>query len=252
MFNTLVVLQARLSSSRLPGKVLKPILGQPMIYRQVERLRRAKTIKNLVVATSIDPSDDHLADYLKLSSIPFVRGNLNDVLARFETAIKLFPDAEHIIRVTGDCPLIDPCILDQIVNCHILEKNDYTSNTVEVTYADGLDVEVIKRTIFEEILKTATLPYEREHVTPYIYTHSEKYKIKHFKYSGEAFDHLRWTVDHQEDYELVTKIFENLYLRNPSFGAEDILKLINENPDLALINSKYIRNEQLVKLLKNF
>ena len=135
----LAILQARMTSTRLPNKVLAPILGQPMLARQIERLRRATTLDKLVVATSDDASDDPLAAMCEDISVPFYRGSLNDVLGRFKGVCEAFGSVNHIVRLTGDCPLADPAVIDAVVRHHLASGADYTSNALQPTWPDGLD-----------------------------------------------------------------------------------------------------------------
>ena len=241
----LAILQARVSSTRLPGKVLKPILGQPMILRQFERIKRAKKINHFLVATSIDQTDDQLADLCAENGIPCFRGNLEDVLDRFYQAAKPF-SPEHVVRLTGDCPLADPQLIDEVISFYRQGDFDYVSNTVEPTYPDGLDVEVFKFDCLKQAWEEARLPSQREHVTPFIHQQPAKFKIGCFKNSVDL-SFLRWTVDEPLDFELVTKIYEALYLRNPGFTTKDILAFLDEYPDLKFINTHFQRNEGLLK-----
>jgi len=145
----LAILQARTSSSRLPGKVLKPILGKPMLLLQIERVRRARKIDKLVVATSNDPSDDGIEALCKQHGIDCFRGSLNDVLDRFYRAALTY-NPEHIVRLTGDCPLIDPELVDSIIDMHLEGNYDYTSNAIQMTFPDGLDVEILTIKVLKE------------------------------------------------------------------------------------------------------
>lgn len=242
------ILQARVSSSRLPVKVLKPILCQPMLLRQIERLLRIKSIDKLMVATSVDPSDDPIEELCLLNDIECFRGSLNDVLDRFYQGAKKYRP-EHVVRFTGDCPLTDFVLIDEVIQFYLKGCFDYISNAIAPTFPDGLDVEVFQFSSLEEAWEKAQLPSEREHVTPFIYKHPELYKIACYK-NNEDLSALRWTVDEQEDFDFVNKVFELLYENNPAFTKGDILSLLEKYPELASINSKYQRNEGFEKSLQ--
>ena len=190
----LAILQARVTSTRLPNKVLAPILGQPMLARQIERLRRATTLDTLVVATSDDASDDPLAAMCAAIGVPWHRGSLNDVLARFQGACAVFGPADHVVRLTGDCPLADPAVIDAVVRHHLASGADYTANAIQPSWPDGLDVEVMRSAVLQRAFDEARLPSEREHVTPYIHKHPEWFSIGHVK-GDQDLSCLRWTVD---------------------------------------------------------
>lgn len=244
----LAILQARVSSTRLPNKVLAPMLGLPMLARQIERLRRAKTLDKLVVATSEDASDDPLAVMCEDIGVSCYRGSLNDVLARFVGACAIFGPAEHVVRLTGDCPLADSEVVDLVVRHHIASSADYTANAIQPTWPDGLDVEVMRTDILQRAAAEARLPSEREHVTPYIHKHPEWFRIEHVK--GERdLSVLRWTVDEPDDLAFVTEVYTALYSQNPAFTTDDVLTLLESRPELAQINGNFLRNEGYAKSL---
>lgn len=218
------VLQARTSSTRLPGKVLKPLLGRPMILRQLERLGRATMLDQLVVATSTEASDDGLAALLAAERIAVHRGPLNDVLTRFMGAVEGFGPAEHVVRLTADCPLADQEALDACVHLHIEGGYDYTANDHPSTWPRGLDVEVATTAALAAADRDATDPAEREHVTLHLYRHPERYKLGCLTRTPDL-SRLRWTVDKPEDFAFVERVYERLYPQNPGFTTEDILAL---------------------------
>ena len=237
----LAILQARLSSTRLPGKVLKPILGMPMLLRQIERVRRARGIDRLVLATSDDPSDDAIEKLCRENDIECFRGNLNDVLDRFYQAAKAVkPD--YVVRLTGDCPLIDPEIIDRVIRHGIDGKFDYASNTIKPTFPDGLDVEVFRFGCLETSWREATLPSQREHVTPFIHQQPGRFKIGNYA-GAQNLSHLRWTVDETLDFELIKQIYESLYPAKPDFDTNDVLALLDRRPELKTLNTAHERNE---------
>jgi spore coat polysaccharide biosynthesis protein SpsF len=244
----LAILQARMSSSRLPGKVLQPILGRPMILRQLERIRQASRIDRLVMATSTDASDDVLTEVCQEQGVECARGSLDDVLDRYyQAARKLGP--AHVVRLTGDCPLLDPEVMDETIAFHLAGGFDYTSNALdELTFPNGLDVEVLRFDCLERAWREARLPSEREHVTPYVYNHREEFRVG--CHSAERdLSHMRWTVDEAEDLEFVRRIYAALYPANPLFRMRDVVELIEREPALGAINSRFKRNEGLRKSL---
>jgi len=244
----LAILQARVSSTRLPGKVLKPIIGRPMLELQIERILQSKLIDKLVVATSTDPTDDQIEQLCNKIGVPSYKGDLSDVLDRFyQTALIWNP--EHIVRLTGDCPLIDPEVVDEVISFYLNGHYDYVSNTLEPTFPDGLDVEIFRFSVLEEAWKEAKLPSQREHVTLFIYQNPERYRLGNYKNPIDL-SHHRWTVDEPEDFELVTEIYEGLYPSNPKFRMNDILNFLQKRPELIELNEKFKRNEGMEKSLK--
>ena len=243
----LAILQARFSSKRLPGKVLKSILGKPMLLLQIERIRRSARIDRLMVATSTAPSDDAIEKLCRDNAVDVFRGSLDDVLDRFyQAAHPLRPD--HVVRLTGDCPLADPELIDQVTDFHVKGGFDYTSNTVEPTWPDGLDIEVIRFSCLEQAWQEAVLPSEREHVTPFLRRQPERFRIGSIKNNIDQ-SALRWTVDEHLDFELVRTIYEALYPDRPSFTTADVLELLKTRPELASLNTRYERNEGYEKSL---
>lgn len=235
------ILQARISSTRLPGKVLMPILGQPMLLRQIERLRRCVEIDRLLVATSTDSSDDPLAILCRDRSIECVRGSLNNVLERFiEAARPINPDV--VVRLTGDCPLADPALIDAVIRKFLEHNDDYLSNCAPPTYPDGLDVEVMRFSCLEEAHREAVLPSHREHVTLFIRRQPERYRLGNYEDVVDR-SHMRWTVDEVQDFEFVRNVYEALYPNKPDFTTQDILELLERAPQLLSINSQFKRGE---------
>jgi spore coat polysaccharide biosynthesis protein SpsF len=243
----LAILQARLSSRRLPEKVLKSLLGKPMIIRQIERLKRAEKIDKLVVATSIESSDDPIETLCVEHDISCFRGSLDDVLDRFYQAAKIW-NPEYIVRLTADCPLADPSVIDNVISFYMEGNYDYASNALPPTFPDGLDIEVFKFYCLEQAWQEAKLSSEREHATPYIYNNPQKFSLGNYE-NPIDFSHLRWTVDEPEDFEFVTKVYEKLYPDNPKFTMHDVLKLLNEQSALLDINNMFARNEGYQKSL---
>ena len=229
----LAILQARMSSSRLPGKVLSPLFGEPMIFRQIERLARARRIDRLVVATSTDGSDDALAEACAARGVAVFRGSLDDVLDRFAGALDLFPEAKTVIRVTADCPLADWTVVDEVIAHLEATGADYASNTpAERTYPHGLDVEVMRREALLDAWREGRDPYEREHVTPYIYRRPETYRLQ-FVSRTPSLAHLRWTVDYPADLEFVRDVYARLYPADPAFGSDAVVALARNSSEAA-------------------
>ena len=214
-----------MSSTRLPGKVLAEVAGMPMLGRQVERLRRSARLDELVVATSDQASDDAVADYAARLDLTVVRGPLDDVLGRFGLALEAFPEAAVVVRMTADCPLTDWRVLDAVIEHRAATKADYASNTPPVrTYPHGLDIEVMTAAALRTALFEAADPYEREHVTPFLYRNPKRFRIESLSQTPSLAD-LRWTVDHPEDLDFVRHVYGALYAENPDFGMAEIAAL---------------------------
>jgi spore coat polysaccharide biosynthesis protein SpsF len=243
----LAVLQARVSSSRLPGKVLKPILGAPMLARQLERVKRARKIDELIVATSIEASDTEIAALCAATSTLCHRGSLDDVLDRFYTAAKPY-QPNHVVRLTGDCPLADWTVIDCVIDFCVDGDFDYASNTLRPTWPDGLDVEVVRFGALEEAWREALLPSEREHVTPFVHRRPERFYLGSFEQETDM-SALRWTVDEPEDFAFASKVYEALYPSNAAFTTQDIFALLHARADLRALNADIGRNEGLKKSL---
>lgn len=239
----LAILQARTSSRRLPRKVLQPLLGRAMILRQMERLNRSKEISKIVLATSIDESDDMLAATVETAGYALYRGSLDDVLRRYYTCAAEYA-ADHIVRVTGDCPLIDWRVVDDVVVRHLAEQNDYTHTTER--FPDGLDTEVMTFAALTRAYQEAKMPSEREHVTLYFRNNRELFRIGSVDATADYSD-LRWTVDEPRDFAFVEAVYTELFPRNNDFAMQDILALLDEKPALRAINQGILRNEGLQK-----
>ena len=237
-----------MTSARLPGKVMKEVLGQPLLSYLIERVRCCKGIKDIILATTVNPEDDSIAMFGSNKGVSVFRGSENNVLERFHEAATMF-DVRHIMRVTADCPLIDPDILYMLIEYYFAENLDYASNCFYLTLPDGLDAEIFTFETLDYAYKHAALPSEIEHVTPYIRSHQEIFKIGNWTYH-ENLSQLRWTVDEPADFEFVKQVIEALYPVNRNFRMNHILKLLNQRPDLAKINNHITRNEGLLKSLE--
>lgn len=244
----LAVLQARTASSRLPGKVLMPVLGRPLLLCQIERLKRCTRLDHLVVATSDHPSDDELARLCRNEGVDCFRGSLDDVLDRFVQAARCH-NPEVVVRLTGDCPLADPALIDQMIKTFVASDLDYFSNCAPATYPDGLDVEVTRFACLETAWQEAVLPSHREHVTPFIRKQPDRFRVgNHFADVDRSY--MRWTVDEPEDFEFVRQVYERLYPSKPDFTTADVLALLAETPGLQSINARFERNEGARKSLQ--
>ena len=240
---TIAILQARMSSSRFPGKVLAPLAGKPMVIRQLERIQRASSLDAVVVATSTDPSDDELVSVLTEEGIPVVRGSLDDVLDRFVTAMDEYrPHA--VVRLTADCPLASPAVIDKVVAHFHVSGADYASNTMTPTYPDGLDVEVVRAQVLREVAARATDRAEREHVTLGVYRRHDQYRIENVS-QGPDLSHLRWTVVTPEDYAFVTGVYDDLFPANPEFDLHDVLDYLARHPQRTRSTQDAARNAAL-------
>jgi spore coat polysaccharide biosynthesis protein SpsF (cytidylyltransferase family) len=244
----LAVLQARMGSVRLPGKVMKPILGTPMLFLEIERIRRARLLDALVVATTVDVSDDMLADECVRRDVAVYRGSVSDVLDRYVKAARdLKPVA--VVRLTGDCPLIDWTVIDRVVQTYLDGNFEYVANVDPPTYPDGLDVEIIDLAALHVVEAEARLASEREHVTTYIRKYPGRFRAANVR-SPVDLSAMRWTVDNPEDFELVRAIYEALYPSNPAFETKDVLAFLKEHPELLRLNQHMVRNAGLLKSLE--
>ncbi len=227
----LALLQARLSSTRLPGKVLLPLAGAPMLLRQIERVRRARRIDQIVVATSLEASDDPLVQTLEEAGLAVHRGPLADVLARFVSALEAWP-ADHVVRLTGDCPLIDPEVIDATIALHLSEGADYTHNRYDPSgYPKGQDVEVISAAALRRTAAQDHSPEAREHVTWAVRNAPDRFRIARLDPPVDE-GQVRWTVDTADDYEFVRRVYEGLYPASPAFSSDDIRAFVRSRPEL--------------------
>jgi spore coat polysaccharide biosynthesis protein SpsF len=243
---TVAIIQARMSSSRLPKKVLLPLAGQPIISQIVRRLRSCKTLDQIILATSVN-SDDHPIEALcNTINVPCFRGSLNDVLDRYYQAAQTY-EAKIIVRITADCPVIDPVVVDALVTAAIAGDYDYFGHSGE--FPDGLDVEIFKFQALERAWREAKLTSEREHVGPYLSKNPNLFKNGGLTlFHGLA--HHRWTVDELYDYELLQIIYDRLDRPQNVFLTNEILNLLDNEPNLLKINNKIIRNAGYAKSLQ--
>jgi spore coat polysaccharide biosynthesis protein SpsF len=231
-----VVIQARMGSTRLPGKVLKEVNGKTLLAYQIERVRRVQSIDEIIIATTTEPQDDQIVDFCISNNVNYFRGSVSDVLDRyFQSSIRFELDA--VVRLTSDCPLIDPVIIDKVIETFIgiYPNVDYVSNTIERTYPRGMDTEIMSFSTLQRAHSNANEMFFREHVTSYIYNHPEKFRILNVAAEENQSDY-RLTVDTEEDFELIKRILEKLYKESKDFTLKEIVKLLESNPSWKKIN----------------
>jgi spore coat polysaccharide biosynthesis protein SpsF len=239
----LTVIQARMSSSRLPGKILLPILGKPLLLRMIERVQKTELIGRLVIATSTNTDDDEIENLCAANNLICFRGHLTDLLDRHYQAAKKF-GADAVVKIPSDCPLIDPKIIDEVLKYFMDNSGqfDFVSNLHPATYPDGNDVEIFSFAALEKAWREAGKQLEREHTTPYFWENPDKFKIGNVAWeTGLDYSSThRWTIDFEEDYKFIKKVYEELYENKPDFGLYDILNLLEDKPEIADINKKYL------------
>ena len=238
MGRTVIVAQARMSSTRLPGKTLADLGGRPMIDLVVERARRATLADEVVIATTNDATDDVLAAHLELLGVPYVRGSLDDVLSRYELAARTF-HAETIVRITCDCPFINPSVIDDVIAAYrAAPEVDYCGNTLVRTYPIGMDTEVFSREALERAAAEASQPGEREHVTPYLYQHPDLFRLRNVEAPSEAcWPELRLTVDEPEDLALMRALLAH---EGPEASLHAVIGFLRLHPELAAMNADVV------------
>jgi glutamate-1-semialdehyde aminotransferase/spore coat polysaccharide biosynthesis protein SpsF (cytidylyltransferase family) len=242
---TVAIIQARMGSTRLPGKVLADIAGKPMLARVVERTGQAATVDSVLVATSTNAGDDAIVQYCTARGIPCFRGDEQDVLDRFYQAARS-AQADTVVRITADCPLIDPKVIDQVVETLHREQADYASNVLRSTFPEGLDAEAFTFAALEQAWTEARKPSEREHVTPYLRL-SGRFKTKNVVSAADLSRH-RWTVDQPEDLEFVRRIYAQVNGDGP-FGLTEVLEFLRRRPDVASTQGRFVPNEGYYKSL---
>ncbi|CCB86596.1 cytidylyltransferase domain-containing protein [Parachlamydia acanthamoebae] len=233
-----IIVQARMGSTRLPGKVLKPVLGRPLLGYLIERLKAVANADGLLIATTTHPLDQAIVDYCQKENVQVVRGSEENVLSRYVEAGK-FTHADAVVRITADCPIIDPKIIDQQITFYRdhAHEYDYITNALKRTFPYGMEVEVFS---FKELEKAASLKtslIEQEHVTPVFYFHQKQYRVFNVTLE-EDLSRYRLTVDTPEDFELVKRVIEALYPKNPLFSLDDILLLLQKHPEWLLLNAQ--------------
>lgn len=239
----LIVIQSRIASTRLFGKVMLQILNRSVLSLMIERVRRSRYYSDIVIATSTNPLDQNIIQFAEREQIKVFAGDEYDLLDRHYQVAKIYK-ADAIVKIPSDCPLIDPFIIDNVISFYI--KNcinlDYVSNLHPATYPDGNDVEIFSFAALEKAWKEAKLDYQREHTTPYIWENIDMFKLGNVEWETglEYFDKYRLTLDYPEDFEQIKIIYENLYVKNPNFGLNEIIQFLDKNPDVYNLNKKYL------------
>jgi spore coat polysaccharide biosynthesis protein SpsF len=237
------IIQARTNSKRLPKKILKNLDEKYNILEYViNQLKSSKKIDKIIIATTLSKQDEIIVNFAKKYNYEYFRGSENDVLDRFYQCAKKF-NLDIIVRITSDCPLIDPNIVDKVIKKFMSTNNDYVTNTFPRTFPKGLDVEIFDFTVLTHMWKNAILPSEREHVTQFLHN-NKKFKIGNFKNRQNLSD-LRWTIDYEEDYQFLCKIIQKI--QNRPILMNDVLKILESEPELKEINSNIDPNEGLKK-----
>ncbi len=235
------IIQARMGSTRLPGKGLVDVCGRAMLDLVVRRTARARTLTRVVVATTTESRDDLIESHLEPLGVACFRGDEDDVLARYHAAAAAF-GAEVVVRITADCPLIDPGVIDEVVGAFLAARPDYASNTLRRTWPHGLDTEAFTAAALDRAFREATEPYQRAHVTPYLYQHPERFRLLPVV-GPEAPDDWRWTVDTLDDLRFVRAVYEH-FAGHDDFAWHEVRDLILAKPALAAINA-HVRQKRL-------
>ena len=233
----LIIVQARMTSTRLPGKVMEIVCDKPLLEHLINRLKTIRSADQIVIATTVNETDNQIVSLCKKLDTLYYRGSEEDVLGRYyEAAVEYGGDV--IIRITSDCPVIDPDVVDYLIDFYMknLKKYDYVTNTLKRTYPRGMDTEIVSFKALKEAHFNAYDPLDREHVTPFIRNRPTQYHLHNIKYSSDL-SHYRLTVDTSEDMELIRRIFESLYVENPEFTMKDIVSKIVANPEWEYINA---------------
>ena len=239
---TAITIQARMGSTRLPGKVLKEAAGKPLLAHMVERLKHVPDIDKIIIATTDKATDDPIVELAEDVGVDFYRGSEDDVLSRVLEAA-LYHDIDLIIETTGDCPLIDPETIHQIIKTYHVSDVDYVSNVIERSYPIGMDTQVFATDILADVTKRTDDPQDHEHVSLFIYRHPEIYRLKNVLASPELMaPDWRLTLDTPEDYTLIKTVFETLHPDNPAFSLADMFALFKDRPELLEINSHVQHN----------
>ena len=239
---TAITIQARMGSTRLPGKVLKEVAGTPLLALMIERLKRVPDIDKIIVATTIKPADDPIIDLAESVGVDSFRGSEDDVLSRVLDAA-LHHGVDLIVETTGDCPLIDPETIHQIIETYHNADVDYVSNVIERSYPIGMDTKIFATDILADVAQRTDDPQDHEHVSLYIYHHPEIYRLKNVLAAPKlTAPDWRLTLDTPEDYTLIKTVFETLYPDNPAFSLADMFTLFKDRPDLLEINSHVQHN----------
>jgi spore coat polysaccharide biosynthesis protein SpsF (cytidylyltransferase family) len=246
--NIAAIIQARTGSTRFKNKTFAELEGKPLLWHIINRIKKAKHIQDIIIATTTNKEDGKIEDFAKENNIKIYRGSENNVLDRFYQAAKKF-NVNIIVRITADDPFKDPKVIDKAIEIFLKENYDYVSNTVKPTYPEGIDVEVFSFSSLKKAWNDAEKISEKEHVTPYIWKNPNIFKTYNFEYK-EDLSNLRWTIDYKEDYEFAKEVYKRLYKKDKIFYMEEILELLKKEPELSKINQDIVRNEGYQKSLE--
>ncbi|MBE82165.1 MAG: hypothetical protein CME21_06315 [Gemmatimonadetes bacterium] len=233
------IVRARMTASRLPGKVLMEALDRPLLMHMVDRLGACRLIRNVVVATTSEASDNPIEAFCRAEGIEVFRGSANDVLDRIYRCAKAY-DSEHAALLGADNPLIDPVVCEEVIGAYLSDGKpyDYVSNHHPPTYPDGQDIEVFRVAALEEAWREADRPFQREHVTPFIWDQPDRFRCHNVALDQDRHKE-RWTLDYEEDYVLIRRIIEGLYAEKPGFTMLDIVDFLDRHPELRGVNSEH-------------
>lgn len=236
------VIQARLGSSRLPGKVLAPVLDRPLLELMLERVRSARLVGSVVVAIPTGKADRPLAELCKMLNVNCFAGDEDDLLDRHYQAGKLHC-ADAVVKIPSDCPLVDPRVIDKVLGFYLSNPDnwDFVSNLHPPSWPDGNDVEVMSMAALKQAWREAERPLEREHTTPFFWENPDRFRVGNVRWDRgiDLSGTHRWTLDYAEDLQLISTVFERLYPRNPRFGLDDVLQLLEADPELARLNERF-------------
>lgn len=244
------IFQVRMGSTRLPRKMFKKILGKPLLWHIIQRVEATRSVKRIILATTKSKEDIQIVNFAKELKLPYFCGSTNNVLGRFYEAARKF-GSDIIVRITPDDPFKDPQIIDNFVEYFLKHKNqfDYVSNTIKPTYPEGLDIEIFTFKALERAWLEAKKSSEKEHLTPYIWSNPQKFRIKNLSYKKNL-SRFRWTIDYPQDLKFAREIYKKLYPKKKIFLMKDILKLLKEEPELQKINQDIVYHEGYFKSLK--
>lgn len=249
MKRVVAIIQARMGSTRLPGKVLMPLGNRTVLEQVIHQLSFSRRIDEVVLATTLEPSDEGLVDVAERRGIPIYRGSAADVLDRYYQAASR-QSASVVVRITADCPLLDPMIVDETIGEYFRGAFDYVSNFSPPSFPDGLDAEVFSFAALDRAWREAVLPSEREHVTPYIRNHPELFRVGSYRQEVDL-SALRWTLDNPEDYQLLSKLIAGLGAKvEGAVHLADVMEVLTGHPELSTLNSHIARNEGMKKSLE--
>jgi len=248
MRKVVAIIQARMGSTRLPGKVMMKIVGRPMLWHVINRLKHAKRLDDTVIATTTLNEDKTILKLASEMGVKGYAGSEDDVLDRYYQAAIRYK-ADVIVRITADCPLIDPTVIDRAIEFYLNHDFDYVGTGIKPTYPDGLDTEVLSFNALERAWKEASLASEVEHVTPYIKKNPQLFDIKNVE-NDKDLSYMRWTVDEERDLKFVREIYKRLYIEGKIFYMDDILNLLKKFPEIMDINKSIMRDEGYLKSLR--